>query len=204
MTGTGSGWIGDWSPGIGDPSIVGWVTVVAYFVAAWLCWQARRGAIDSASHASRRSAALWTTFTLGLLFLGINKQLDLQTALTEVGRSLAHAHHWYAERRKLQIAFIGAIGLGGTLFFLFLLVAARRELRRMLIALVGIAELGCFVLIRAASFHHVDRFIGTSVFGVRMNWLLELGGIALVAVGARAYVRSGRFLAGRVTGRERA
>src|SRR5262245_10532966 len=33
----GRGWVGNWSPGIGDPSVVGWVTVVLYFFAALIC-----------------------------------------------------------------------------------------------------------------------------------------------------------------------
>jgi hypothetical protein len=32
-----------WEPGIGDPTFVGWVTVVAYVIAAYLCWRAARG-----------------------------------------------------------------------------------------------------------------------------------------------------------------
>ena len=35
--GTGDGWIGSWSPGIGDPNVMGWVTVVAYAAAGWQC-----------------------------------------------------------------------------------------------------------------------------------------------------------------------
>ena len=29
-----------WSPGIGDPTVMGWLTVVAYLAAAWLCLRA--------------------------------------------------------------------------------------------------------------------------------------------------------------------
>jgi len=31
----GGGWIGSWSPGIGDPTPAGWLATLAYFVAAW-------------------------------------------------------------------------------------------------------------------------------------------------------------------------
>ncbi len=40
----GNGWVGNWSPGIGDPTFVGWFTVVAYFDAALACWKARASA----------------------------------------------------------------------------------------------------------------------------------------------------------------
>lgn len=29
----------EWRPGIGDPTIVAWVAVFAYGLAAWLAWQ---------------------------------------------------------------------------------------------------------------------------------------------------------------------
>src|ERR1041384_5677187 len=29
-----------WRPGIGDPTFIGWFTVVAYFATAYLCWRA--------------------------------------------------------------------------------------------------------------------------------------------------------------------
>ena len=40
------------------------------------------------------------------------------------------------------------------------------------------------VQVRAISFHHVDLILKMTVSGVRMNWFLELGGIALVWIAA--------------------
>ena len=65
---------------------------------------------------------------------------------------------------------------------------ARGDLRRAWPMVAGTVFLICFVAIRAASFHHIDRFIGIRLAGMRMNWILELGGIGLVAYGA---VRAG-------------
>ena len=42
-----------------------------------------------------------------------------------------------------------------------------------------------YVLIRAASFHHIDRFIGESVLGLRWNWVIEISGISLVFTASR-------------------
>ena len=41
-----------------------------------------------------------------------------------------------------------------------------------------------FVVIRAASFHHVDALLASRLGGLKWNWILELGGILIVAVGA--------------------
>jgi hypothetical protein len=50
--------------------------------------------------------------------------------------------------------------------------------------LVGVFVVTSFVVIRAASFHHVDAFLHSRVADFRMNWLLELGGIGIIMVGA--------------------
>ena len=49
---------------------------------------------------------------------------------------------------------------------------------------IGSLMVIAFVVIRAASFHHVDQVINFRLGGVRMNWVLELGAIAVVAAGA--------------------
>ena len=36
----------------------------------------------------------------------------------------------------------------------------------------------------ATAFHHMDIFIGTSILGARVNWLMELGGLAAIALPA--------------------
>jgi hypothetical protein len=51
-------------------------------------------------------------------------------------------------------------------------------------ALSGFFFLLGFVSIRAISLHVVDAFLFTPVFGLYPNWLVELGGISLVAIAA--------------------
>ena len=189
---------GRWHPGIGDPGVVGWLTVVAYFAAAGLAYRALRlhravtrvddGPRPPATTPSRflRDEAVlwrfWALVVLSMLLLGFNKQLDLQTWFTEVGRDLAHRQGWYEVRRPLQVAFIGLIALIGACLTAALAFAMRHVLRRVVGALVGLGALVTFVIVRAASFHHVDMLLGRG--RVRLNWVLELGGIALIAISA--------------------
>jgi hypothetical protein len=56
--------------------------------------------------------------------------------------------------------------------------------RRICLALLGLGAITLFVLIRAVGFHHIDRLIGARVAVLRVNWLLELGGIGLFILGA--------------------
>ena len=177
-----SGWVGRWSPGIGDASIAGWVTVVAYFFAVFLCARAYlRRRSDDRYQAERR---VWLALACALLGLGINKQLDLQTALTEAGRTLALQQGWYAERRVVQGIFVLAVIIGGVGVGGWLLTQARRSSKALRKGLLGAVTLGAFVVVRAASFHHVDLLLGQTWAGLRLNVLLEIGGIVWVACGA--------------------
>jgi len=178
------GWIGSWSPGIGDPSVGGWVTVVAYFAAAFLCFRAYRAELDSDSRSSR---LFWLVLVSVLVLLGINKQLDLQSALTAIGRKLAHEQGWYAERRAVQHAFIVGVALCGLSGTAAVFGLAYRSLRALAVPLAGLGLLVTFVVVRAASFHHVDRWLGVPILGLRLNKLLELTSISIILVGALPY-----------------
>lgn len=178
----GSGWVGDWAPGIGDPTWIGWFTTLAYLVTAALCYRTLR---LEARRADRRAAIVWFALALAMLALGINKQLDLQTLFTELGKSVARAQGWYEERRVVQAVFIGlvlAVSLAASAVMLRLAGGALRTAR---LSLVGMVLLLGFIVIRAASFHHVDWLLQSHRAGLRVNALLELAGIACVALGAR-------------------
>jgi hypothetical protein len=171
-----------WRPGIGDPTIMGWVTVVAYFAVAVLCFRRAR---DARRESQRRTETIfWNVLSALLVLLGINKQLDLQTWFTLTGRHIALSEGWYEYRRPVQFAFIVfivllAIGASG---FMWRLV--RAHCRELWLALLGFVLLLTFVIVRAASFHHVDVLINLDLAGVRMNWILELGAIAVIALGS--------------------
>jgi len=180
------GWLGDWSPTIGDPTVIGWVTVAAYVVTAVACLAAwRRERSSGACDASLARAWLLLAALLGAL--GVNKQLDLQSALTAIGRSLANCHGWYEHRRAVQLVFVVAVLVVGALVARGAVRAARGSLRPMRGALVGLTLLVLFVGVRASSFHHVDLLIGRSVGGVTLNAALELGGILTILASALRY-----------------
>jgi hypothetical protein len=172
---------GGWRPGIGDPTFLGWFTVAAYLLGAVVCWKAAR----AQSRSGGRSLALpWIIFGLFLLVLGINKQLDLQTWFTIVGKQFAKSTGWYEQRRIVQFAFVGVIALGGLIVAILGLWWTRRLPVPYRIAMAGAIFLGGFIVIRASSFHHVDQFLGFQLAGLRVNVLLELGGIACITAAA--------------------
>jgi len=81
------------------------------------------------------------------------------------------------------------VAVAGWWLFRSVLSLAHGNLRQMRTVLLGTVFLLCFVTIRAASFHHLDRLLGVHLGGVKVNALLELGGIAFVIHGAWATSR---------------
>jgi hypothetical protein len=188
------GLVGTWSPGIGDPSVVGWLTVAAYLFTAWRCRAAalRISTRMAGLAEARRERLFWLAVAVLFALLGLNKQLDLQSLLTEVGRLLARSEGWYENRRPIQYAFIVIVAAVGLLAAAFMVFLVRRSTVGAKIAAAGTALVTAFVVIRAASFHHFDQFIDSELLGLRANWLLELTGIAVVLYATVAQERAFR------------
>lgn len=176
-----AGWVGNWSPGIGDPTLLGWATVLAYFGASWLCYNV---SIHLNAKEQRSERLIWRCFFVLLIALGINKQLDLQTAFTVFFRSLAHEQGWYSERRAYQRAFIEVLLVLGALAACGLLAVMWRFPRSTKLAGLGLGFIGGYVLIRATSLHGIDRLIHSELLSLQLNWIFELGGIGVLGIGA--------------------
>lgn len=166
---------GRWHPGIGDPTPVGWITVVAYGLSAALCWRCAR---------RLPAPVFWWGITAALLFLGLNKQLDLQTWFTQLGRDLAKRDGWYEQRHHYQMAFIAVMGGVFLAAALAIALALRGHWLAYLRVWGGMALLLFFIVVRAASFHHVDALLMSDIGGMRLNWVFELGALSLIGSGA--------------------
>lgn len=172
-----------WSPGLGDNNAMGWLTVAVYLLAAASSARMAR-APGGTGACSRRERMFWWISAGVMLFLAVNKQLDLQSLVTMVGRCHAQLAGWYDMRRTVQLVFILAIGGAGGLALALLALLLRGILGRVWPAFLGLGFVCIFVVIRAASFHHVDGLLGSWVLGLKINWLLELPGPLLVVVSA--------------------
>lgn len=173
-----------WQPRIGDPSWQGWATVLLYLAAMVLALQARRAAFPAATRGRER--AFWMLAALILGALAVNKQLDLQSALTALGRCMAQAQGWYGQRRPVQVAFLVGLAVLAVVFLATLLRLMRGSWSRSALPVAGLVFVCTFVLMRAAGFHHLDRLLGVSlpVAGLRINAALEWTGPILIILGA--------------------
>lgn len=178
-----------WHAGIGDPSLLGWLTVIAYVGAALLCLRCYRLSFPVALSSDRNPAAprertFWLATSMMLLALGANKQLDLQGFLTAFARTLAKEEGWYQWRRPAQYAFVILVTAIGGAAVIAMLWACRRAGGWAQLAEFGVITLCAFVLTRAASFHHVDELLGRPIGLFTLNHTLELSGIGLISVAA--------------------
>src|SRR5262245_54647951 len=150
-------------------------------MASGSCWISAHKLLEDIPNERRA----WRAISVLFLALGINKQLDLQTALTEAGRMLAHYQGWYEQRQFVQLVFIALVAMTCLIAAITLLLWVRNTPIPTKLALIGTTMVLGYVLIRAASFHHVDRFIGRKILGLRGNWILEMSGIVLVLIASR-------------------
>ncbi len=141
----------------GDPTLAGWLITVGYAAVAILCaraaWTAQTRGLGDSTH--RTDVVFWLALGAAVFALAVNKQLDLQSDVTALAKGLAQRQGWYEERRTVQVAFIAmmfggiVVGIAATVRFV------RHVPRDGPLALIGVACVAVFALLRAAQFHHV-------------------------------------------------
>lgn len=157
-----------WHVTIGDPTVAGWVVCALYAGAAVTAIVVLQRARFDQNH-RRQTRVLWGTIAVVMAALALNKQLDLQSLLTALGRCLAQDQGWYEDRRLVQRDFMIALAslaamAGGALFWML-----RGSLRQNLLPLSGMAALASFIVIRGGHFFHI--FVTNEVFD---DFLLHL------------------------------
>lgn len=166
-----------------------WVTVAAYLVAALLSVRAAR---HGSLRREPRDTIFWRITAVLLVLLGINELLDMQTLLTSVGRAHAKENGWYGEHRRVQYIFVMTLGVAAVFVGMAALWFTRRAHSTVRLALVGLVFIGLFVLLRAASFHHLDEMLGRGAPDFNWGSVQEMAGILMVAAAAMFYTRKRR------------
>lgn len=178
-----------WQPSIGDPTFVGWLTVLVYAVAAFYSARIVRAREDIFTEYVRRQVFLWRFLAVVLVLLCVNKQLDLQSLFTDVARYYFKQYGLYESRWFFQKLLIASMLVVSVLIFILSTFVFWNILRPNILAIVGAIFLLAFIVVRASSFHHMDRLISATFIGFKMNWLLELTGLALIIINARSLLK---------------
>jgi hypothetical protein len=182
--------LNSWHPRLDNPTLLGWSVVVVYLLAASAC--ARAAWIAYRTPGRKASCPIWSLLAALLFFLGVNKQLNLQTLLIVLGRQAALAGGWYARRRAAQAAFsvLFALAAGAAAFLLARRAAA--FFRENPFALRGLIVLLLFVLIRSATINHAEDWFAVKLYDDKWGWILELCGSVLLALSALHFTRLAR------------
>ena len=84
----------------------------------------------------------------------------------------------------MQATFIASLVVGGVVLVRLMRWWIGNAWESYRLCAIGVAVTLVFIIVRASTFHHVDRMLGLDFAGLRVNVVLELGSIALVAAGA--------------------
>jgi hypothetical protein len=171
-----------WHPQFDNPNFLGWSVVAAYLLAAVSCGWVALKTDKLVSEGSR----IWWLLAAGLLFLGINKQLNLQTLMIDMGRRAAFAGGWYERRRFAQAVFCAAFALLGLCLLGFFAAHAKRFIAKNRLAFAGVIVLLSFVVLRASTINHANELFGVDLKDEHWAWVLELCGSLLIALSAAA------------------
>lgn len=179
------GVIAFWLRAVSEADAADWLVMAAYLCAAWLAGRAARRATTDG-----RERWFWLLLTAALVFLGVNKLLDLQALLTAVARELARAAGWYEDRRAIQYGFVLALAGVAAVGGVAAIWLTRRMAATIRVALAGLVLVGLAVLLRAATFNHLSDVLGRGPAAVDIGAFRELPGIALIAIAAWRYRRA--------------
>ena len=188
MTGTQELNVAYWRAGILAADAADWITVAAYAIAAVLALYAARAAT---ARDVPRERLFWQFTAAAMLALGINEVFDFQLLLTALGKEWAQSHGLYEQRRTFQLIFIICLAGAALVAGAATLALMRRAHRAVRLALLGLGFIAVFVLIRAASFHHVDSLLGMGPRSFNFGSIQEMAGIVLVGFSAYLYVPRG-------------
>lgn len=148
--------------------------LLLYAVAALLSLRATGHA------ASDRDRQFWriVAITLGLLL--VEKALE-QSFLYEVTK-LAVGEGWYGDRRTFQTALIGLFGAVGLVGAVALVGLGRSAGGLGRVAMLFVAALATFAVVRAVSLHEVDGWLAIKLGPLLVRHAIELSLLAIIAL----------------------
>jgi hypothetical protein len=187
----------EWASHFGDNDLLGWVITLSYLAVAVLCARAalatRRAARRYANPEpagpnppplpGRPRPTPWWVLSVGALLMGLNKQLDVQILVRELGIALIAALGYDEHRRWFGRAFLLALGV----VVVWAMVVAARHMRHASrgyrTAMLGLAFLACFAVVRAGKYVPFLSDVNLN-YQDALHLVFELGGLVLIGASA--------------------
>jgi hypothetical protein len=163
----------EWHFQANDDTRGGWLAFCIYLGLILLCWRNVALRYRGAGRPDRAlSLRFWVILSACVTALGINKQLDFQILLTQIGKQVAATvgvlNYW----SQLRVIFAVGVAITGVAVAIHVWKLAGYATRTERVVLIATATLIGFVVLRTLSIGHLD--IVPSVSQHRPMLLLEM------------------------------
>lgn len=184
---------GYWRSKLGDRTLVGWGITAWYAVAGVFCL-ACTGRFDSRRVLPINQIFAWFWWFMAgvLIFMAVNKQLDIQLLLADIGRAFTKNQGWYMQRAPVQIR---VLALGACICLAIVMEMAHKlngGPKSTRFALCGVLVLAVMVVIHMVSSHSIEHALAASVSGISVADAIEILAIGWIAVCSLFYNRTER------------
>ncbi len=145
----------------------------------------------------RRQTPLIYVMMLSLLgvilwLFGLQHASGLLSEVTQLGRDVARADHWYSQRGGFQAVIVGTIPALGIVLLCFLFWLVRRDWRQYAPVVLAVVYLACFGAIQLVSLHQMDALMREQVLGIRVSTWGDMVGLVFTAFALSGLVNTYR------------
>jgi len=179
----------DWQAAFDDTAVLGLLITVLYFLAFAISVAVVLAHKALFARKRRVQRLFWWFIAAAMLFMAINKQLDLQTIFFSLAKSIFIALDLYDVRRGYQLLF----ALGFVLVVAFLLVSTFIRLlpviKKHILAIFGLLFLGIYIVVRIFAVNRLGQAIDPLSQGIPVEYLFEFGGVFLIILNAIILLR---------------
>lgn len=174
-----------WKFGIGDPTFEGWAISLLYLLTAILSFRKYK----SHHRQNRPDYQLWGIISFLLFFLSLNKQLDLQTIVSDVGRWIAINLEMMEQRHIFKRVFILSIFILGLIISVLLRKNIYNFIRSEKVTFLGMLTLLTFIFLRATSFHIFSDSFNGILLNLHFFQIMEISAIAIIAISLISFIQ---------------
>jgi hypothetical protein len=172
-----------WERYIAQTTFMGWLIGAGYATAILFCVFLILRAVEIVPPDQVFTyRILWFCIALILIFLSINRLLDIQFILTDWGRRIALGQGWYYQRYTLQMFFIAGVCISIVITLVIMELMFPEMWRQNWLTLGCLLLLIGLIVISSVSFHPVDQFLNQKIMNFRLGRLFELTGVISVSL----------------------
>lgn len=155
----------------------GWLRVCGHLALMLCCLGAWSRERRGGSRSADRWPPFWLTTFAVVAVLCLGRILELDSLVTDLGRSQARLAGWYRTRRGVQAVLVGGVATAWAIAVLTAIWRVPERRRRYLPTALVIVTMVCFAAVRLVSLHQVDSVLyRREVAGIRgvavIEWLL--------------------------------